>query len=59
MNKPSEQIRECVEHADKCSRKAAEEADGSYLKQDYLYLERNWRSLARSFQLSDRLCTKR
>jgi hypothetical protein len=55
LNKLSEQIRECLEHAEDCARKAAEQPVGSTLKQDYLYLARNWRSLARSFELGERL----
>jgi hypothetical protein len=55
LNKLTEQIRECLEHADDCARKAAAQTDGSSLKQDFLNLEMNWRSLARSIQLSERL----
>ena len=55
LNKLSEQIRECLEHAEDCARKAAAQPDGSTLKQDFLYLEKNWRSLARSFQLGEQL----
>ena len=55
LNKLSEQICECLEHADDCARRAAEQPDGSTLRHDFLYLERNWRSLARSFQLGERL----
>ena len=55
LNKLSEQIRECLEHAEDCAGKAAAQPDGSPLKQDFLYLEKNWRSLARSFQLGEQL----
>jgi hypothetical protein len=55
LNKLSERIRECLEHADDCARKAAAQPDGSRLKQDCLYLEKSWRSLAKSFQLGEQL----
>ena len=55
LNNLSEQIRECLEHAEDCACKAAAQPDGSRMKQDYLDLEKKWRSLARSFQLGERL----
>ncbi len=55
LNKLSEQIRECLEHAEDCARKAVAQPDGSTLKQDFLNLEKNWRSLARSFQSGEQL----
>ena len=55
LNKLSEKIRECLEHAEDCARKAAAQPDGSPLKQDFLYLEKNWRSLARRFQAGQQL----
>jgi hypothetical protein len=55
LNKLSEQIRECLEHAEDCAGKAAAQPYGSSLKQDFLNLEKNWRSLAQSIQLSERL----
>jgi hypothetical protein len=55
LNKLSERIRECLEHAEDCARKAAAQPDGSPLKQDFLYLQKNWRSLAHSFQLGEQL----
>ena len=57
LNKLTEQIRECLEHADDCARKAAAQTDGSSLKQDFLNLERHWRSLAESIQLGERSTT--
>jgi hypothetical protein len=53
LNKLSKQICECFEHAEACARKAAAQPDGSALKQDYLHLEKHWRSLAQSFQLGE------
>jgi hypothetical protein len=55
LDKLSEQIRECLEHAEDCASKAAAQPDGSILKQDFLNLENNWRSLARSLQLGEQL----
>ena len=55
LNKLSEQIRECLEHAENCARKAAAQRDGSALKHDFLNLETCWRSLARSLQLGEQL----
>jgi hypothetical protein len=55
LNKLSEQIRECLEHAEHCARSAAAQPDGSALKQDFLNLENNWRSLAQSLQLGEQL----
>src|SRR5215469_12696338 len=39
----------------KTARKAAEQPDGSRLKQDFLNLEKRWLDLARSFQLGEQL----
>jgi hypothetical protein len=55
LNKLTEQVRECLEHSEDCARKAAAQPDGSSLKEDFLNLEKNWRSLAQSIQLSARL----
>jgi hypothetical protein len=55
LNNLSEQIRECLQHAEDCARKAVEQPDGSRLKQDFLNLEKRWLELSRSFQLGERL----
>jgi hypothetical protein len=55
LNKLNEQVRGCLEHAEDCARKAAAHRDGSGLKAEFLNLEKNWRSLAQSIQLSERL----
>lgn len=55
LNKLSEQVRECLEHAEDCARRAAAQRHGSPIQQDFLNLEKNWRSLARSIQLGERL----
>jgi hypothetical protein len=51
----SEQIRECLQHAEDCARKAATQPDGSLLRQDFLEMERRWLLLARSIELGERI----
>ena len=55
LNNLSEQIRECLQHAEDCAREAAAQPKGSRLKQDYLNLEKRWLGLARSFELGEQL----
>ena len=50
----SEEIRECRRYAEDCAQKAAAQTDAK-LKQDFLTLEQSWLSLARSYELTDRL----
>jgi hypothetical protein len=50
----SEQIRECLQHAEDCARKAATQTDLK-LKEDFLALERRWLYLARSYEFTNRL----
>jgi hypothetical protein len=50
----SEQIRECLQHAENCARQAATEPDPK-LKDDFLTLQRRWLFLARSYEFTDRL----
>ena len=50
----SEQIRDCLRHAEDCARKAAAQTD-SELKQDFLVMERRWLFLARSYGFTERL----
>jgi hypothetical protein len=50
----SEQIRDCYAHAEDCARKAAAQTDPR-LKQDFLDMERRWLTLAKSYELSQRL----
>jgi hypothetical protein len=50
----SEQIRECLQHAEDCSRKAAAQTDPN-LKEDFLNLEERWLFLARSYEFTERL----
>ena len=53
LNDLSEQIRECLLHAEGCARKAAEQTDPN-LKQDFLELEASWLFLARSLKFNER-----
>ena len=55
LNNLSEQIRECLQYAEDCARKAAALPDGSLLRQDFLEKEKRWRSLLRSIELGQRL----
>ena len=50
----SEQIRECLRHAEDCAQKAAAQSDPQ-LKQDFLDMERRWLFLARSYGFTERL----
>ena len=54
LNNLSEQIRECLQHAEHCARKAAAQSDPN-LKEDFLTMERRWLFLARSYEFSERL----
>jgi hypothetical protein len=54
LNDVSEQIRECLRHAEDCARKAAAQTDPT-LKADFLDMERRWLSLARSYELTGQL----
>jgi hypothetical protein len=49
----TEQIRECLEAAENCARKAATLPDSSQFKQDFLNLEQRWLELARSIGLGE------
>ena len=54
LNNLSEQIRECLQHAENCARKAAAQTD-SKIREDFLELERRWLFLARSYEFTERL----
>ena len=54
LEKLSEQIRDCLEHAQDCAEKAAVQTDPT-IKQDFLDLEQRWLFLARSYELTERL----
>ncbi len=50
----SEQIRECLQHAEDCARQAAAQTCPQ-LKEDFLNMERRWLFLARSYEFTERL----
>ena len=54
LNNQSEHIRECLEHAEDCARKAAAQTDPR-LKEDFLDMERRWLFLARSYEFTENL----
>jgi hypothetical protein len=54
LNNLSKQIRECLDHAEDCARKAAAQTDPK-LKEDFLDMERRWLVLAKSYGFSERL----
>ena len=54
LNNLSERIRECLQHAEDCARKAAAQSDPN-LKDDFLTVERRWLSLAWSYEFTERL----
>ncbi len=54
LNSLSKQIRECLDHAEDCGRKAAALTDPK-LKEDFLDMERRWLALAQSYEFTQRL----
>jgi hypothetical protein len=56
LNNLSEQIRECLQHAEDCARQAAAQTCPT-LKADFLDMERRWLFLARSYEFSERVGT--
>ena len=54
LNNLSEQIRECLQHAEHCARQAAAQTNCK-LKEDFLEMERRWLFLARSYEFTERL----
>jgi hypothetical protein len=54
LNNLSEQIRDCLQHAEACARQAEAQTDPN-LKQNFLDTERRWLLLARSYEFTDRL----
>jgi hypothetical protein len=55
LNNLSAQIRDCLQHAEDCARKAAELPNGSPSRQDFLQLEERWLLLARSYEFGESL----
>jgi hypothetical protein len=56
LNNLSEQIRECLQHAEDCARQAAAQSDAG-LRDDFLRLEKRWLGLARSIDFVESLDT--
>ena len=54
LNNLSEQIRECLRHAEDCAGSAAAQTDPQ-LKEDFLGMERRWLFLPRSYELTERV----
>jgi hypothetical protein len=54
LNNLSEQIRECLQHAEDCARNATAQTDPG-LREDFLRLEKRWLDLARSMEFAERL----
>lgn len=54
LNNLSEQIRDCLLHAEDCAQKAAAQKDPG-LRDDFLRLEKRWLELARSMEFAERL----
>jgi hypothetical protein len=54
LNNLSEQIRECLRHAEDCARQAAAQTCPN-LREDFLDMERRWLLLARSYEFTERL----
>ena len=52
----SEEIRECLRHAEEC-RRLSKTALNPNTIQDYLDMEQRWLSLARSYEFTERLST--
>jgi hypothetical protein len=50
----SDQVRECLRHAEGCARQAEAQSDPR-LRQDFLEMEARWLKLARSYELTERL----
>jgi hypothetical protein len=54
LNNLSAQIRECLQHAEDCARRAARQ-NCPKLQADFLDMERRWLFLARSYELTERV----
>jgi hypothetical protein len=54
LSKLSEEIAECYRHAENCAQRAKVESDPG-LRQDFLDIERRWITLARSYELTERI----
>ena len=52
MQNLSEEIRECLRHAEQCKRRAKTAPSADAIK-DYLDMEQRWLSLARSYEFAE------
>jgi hypothetical protein len=55
LSNQSEQVRECLGHAEECARKAAAQPEDSPSRRDFLDMEQRWLSLARSIEQTERM----
>jgi len=55
LNNPSEQIRECLQHAEECAREAAALPNSSPSRQEFAQLEKRWLELAGSIEIGEQL----
>ena len=55
LNNPSEQVRECVQHAEECAQEAGALPNGSPHRQDFLRLEERWLELAAGIEFGEQL----
>jgi hypothetical protein len=53
LNNLSEQIRDCLQHAEECARRANAQISPG-LRNDFLQLEKLWRELAQSMEADSR-----
>jgi hypothetical protein len=54
LEKLSDNIRECYQHAEDCERQAERQFDPG-LRQDFLDAARRWRFLAHSYELTEQI----
>jgi hypothetical protein len=54
LNNLTQQIRDCLQHAEACAQRAKIECDQS-IARDFLDIEQRWLSLARSYAFSESL----
>jgi hypothetical protein len=54
LPKRSQEVANCYEHAEECSRKA-ERASNEEMRQDFIRLQQNLLNLAHSYELAERL----
>jgi len=55
LNNLSEQIRECLQHAEECAREAAALPNSSPFRKEFAQLEKRWLELAGSIEIGEQL----